>query len=161
MFNLLSPLNGSTRATRQKLRVIVSNVADLGLEIARLPYEILPLSGLKPGGPFVTDMMKDVDLEEKEEEENEEDEEEDEEDEDEDQDDDDNDEEEDDDDDDDDDDDGDDDDDEEEEEEEEKEKKETPRNTTIILSYPWVRVTYDQMGKSIYQLSKARVSCIS
>ena len=37
------------------------------------------------------------------------------------------------------------------------------RKTTIILSYPWVKVTYDEAGKSVYPqiyLAKARVSCI-
>lgn len=104
----LSPFGGSARATREKLREIVSDVAELGLEIARLPFEIRPILDLKPGQPFVADMMKAVDLEEEEED-------------------------------------------------------MISRQTTIILSYPWVKVTYDQMGNSVYQntyLCKARVSCI-
>ena len=101
----LSPFGGSARATREKLREIVSNVAELGLEMARLPFEIRPLSDLKPGEPFVAEMMKDVDPEEE----------------------------------------------------------EVSGKTTIILAYPWVKVTYDETGKGVVQntyLSKARVSCI-
>ena len=108
----ISPFGGSARATREKLREIVSNVAELGLELARLPYEIRPISTLKPGAPFVADMMKIVDLEEA---------------------------------------------------EVDEAGEPVSRKTTIILSYPWVRVTYDKMGKSVYQntyLCKARVSCI-
>ena len=101
----LSPFGGSARATREKLREIVSNVAELGLEMARLPFEIRPLLDLKPGEPFTEDMMKDMDPEED----------------------------------------------------------EVSGKTTIILSYPWVKVAYDGAGKGVLQstyLSKARVSCI-
>ena len=97
---------GNDGATRQKLREIVSNVAELGLEIARLPFEIRPIEDLKPGGPFVEDMMTDVDPDEEE---------------------------------------------------------TISRKTTIILSHPWVKVTYDEMGNGVLPstyLSKARVSCI-
>lgn len=102
----VSPFSGSPRATREKLREIVSDVAELGLEIARFPFEIRPILDLKPGDPFVPDMMKEVDPEETE---------------------------------------------------------VVSRKTTIILSYPWVKVTYDEMGKSVCPktyLVKARVSCI-
>lgn len=101
----LSSFSGSPRATREKLRDIVSKVADLGLELAKLPFEIRPMTELNPGDPFVADMMKDMDPEEE----------------------------------------------------------DVSGMTTIILSYPWVKVTYDETGKSIYQstyLCKARVSCI-
>jgi len=103
----ISPFGGNARATREKLREIVSNVADLGFEIAKLPFEIRPID-LKPGVPFAANMMKSVDLEEEEED-------------------------------------------------------MTSKRTTIILSYPWVKVTYDETGKGVYQrtyLSKAAVSCI-
>ena len=102
----VSSFSGSPRATREKLREIVSDVAELGLEIARLPFEIWPLISLMPGDPFVTDTMKEVDPEEVE---------------------------------------------------------VNSRKTTIILSYPWVKVTYDEAGKCVYPgtyLCKARVSCI-
>lgn len=80
-------------------------MAELGLEIARLPFEIRPILDLKPGEPFVANMMKDLDPEEG----------------------------------------------------------EVSGKTAIILSYPWVKVTYDETGKSVFPsnyLSKARVSCI-
>ena len=80
-------------------------MAELGLELARLPYQIRPKIDLKPGVPFDADMMKDVDPEEE----------------------------------------------------------EVSGKTTIILSYPWEKVSYDEMGKSVTQstyLVKARVSCI-
>ena len=102
----LSPFSGSPRATRGKLRDIVSDVAELGLEIAKLPFEVRSISDLNPGGPFVADMMIDVDQEEG----------------------------------------------------------VISGTTTIILSYPLVKVTYDEMGKSVHSstyLSKALVSCIS
>ena len=101
----LSFIRGSPRATPEKLREIVSKVAELGLELARLPFEIRPEFNLYPGDPFVADMMKNVDPEEG----------------------------------------------------------DVSRNTTIILSYPWIKVTYDETGKGISQstyLCKARVSCI-
>lgn len=101
----LSPFGGSARATREKLRDIVTDVAELGLEIARLPFQIRPID-LKPGDLFVADMMKEVDPEEAE---------------------------------------------------------RVLRKTTIILSYPWVKVKYNEMGKSSYPgtpLIKARVSCV-
>ena len=60
----LSSFNGSPRATRERLRDIVSDVADLGLEIAKHPFEFRSVSDLDPGGPFVANMMKDVDQEE-------------------------------------------------------------------------------------------------
>ena len=84
------------------MREIVSEVAELGLEIAKLPFEILPIACLRLGDPFNPDMMEDVDPEE------------------------------------------------------------AAGNATIILSYPWVKVKYDEMGRSVYPstyLSKARVSC--
>ena len=96
----------STLDTRVPLREIVSDVAELGLEIAKLPFEIWPISNLEPGGPFKADMMEDVDPEEEE---------------------------------------------------------AIPERTTIIISFPWVKVTYDETGRRVYQptyLSKARVSCI-
>ena len=99
----LSPFSGSPRATREKLRDIVSDVAELGLEIAKLPFEIQSISGLNPGGPFVANTMIDVDQQEG----------------------------------------------------------VISETTTIILCYPLVKVTYDEMGKSVNTyLSKARVSCI-
>ena len=102
----LSSFCGSPRATREKLRDIVSDVADLGLEIAKLPFEVQFGSDLNPGGPFVADMMTDVDQEEG----------------------------------------------------------VVSETTTIILCYPLVKVTYDEIGKSVHPsiyLSKALVSCIS
>lgn len=102
----LSSFSGSTRATREKLRDIISKVAELGLELARLPFEIRPITDLNPGNPFVEDMMIDMDPEDE----------------------------------------------------------DISEMTTIILSYPWVKVTYDETGKGVvYQntyLCKARVSCI-
>ena len=101
----LSSFNGSPRATRQKLRHVVSDVAELGLEIAKLPFEVRSISDLDPGGPFVANMMKDVDQQEG----------------------------------------------------------VISETTTIILCYPLVKVTYDEMGKSVNPstyLSKALVSCI-
>ena len=102
----LSSFGSSTRATPEKLKEIVSKVAELGLELARLPFEIRPITDLNPGGDFVADMMKDVDPDEE----------------------------------------------------------AVSAKTTIILSYPWVKVTYDETGKGVvYQntyLCKARVSCI-
>ena len=99
----LSSFSGSPRATREKLRDIVSDVAELGLEIAKLPFEIRSMSDLNYGGPFVADTMIDVDQEEG----------------------------------------------------------VVSETTTIILCYPLVKVTYDEMGKSVNTyLSKARVSCI-
>ena len=101
----LSSFNGSPRATREKLRDIVSDVAELGLEIAKLPFKFRSISDLKLGGPFVANMMIDVDQEEG----------------------------------------------------------MISETTTIILCYPLVKVTYDEMGKSVNPstyISKARVSCI-
>ena len=80
-------------------------MADLGLEIAKLPFKVQFGPGPRPGGPFVADKMKDVDQEEG----------------------------------------------------------VISETTTIILSYPLVKVTYDEMGKSINPstyLSKGLVSCI-
>ena len=59
----LSPFGGSTEstlATREQLRQIVCNVAELGLEIAKLPFEIWP-EKLTPGGSFEMDTMQNVD----------------------------------------------------------------------------------------------------
>ena len=106
LFAEISLFGDSTLATREQLRQIVSDVAELGLEIAKLPFEILPISGLRPGGLFKADMMQDVDPQE--------------------------------------------------------EEVISPK-TTIIISFPWVKVTYDEMGGRVYQstyLNKARVSCI-
>ena len=80
-------------------------MAELGLEIAKLPFEVRSMSGLNPGETFVADTMIDVDQEEG----------------------------------------------------------AISETTTIILCYPLVKVTYDEMGKSTNPstyLSKARVSCI-
>ena len=101
----LSPFGGSARATREKLREIVTDVAELGLEIASSPFEIRPID-LKPGGLFVADIMKEVDPEET---------------------------------------------------------GRVPRRTTIILSYPWVKVKYNEVGKGVFPgtpLVKGRVSCV-
>ena len=43
VLHYLSPFSGSAQATRGKLRKIVSDVAKLGLNIAKLPFEIRPL----------------------------------------------------------------------------------------------------------------------
>ena len=101
----VSPFRGSPLATPEKLREIVSDMAELGLEIGRLPFEIRPTFNLKPGDAFVGDMMTDVDQEGEE---------------------------------------------------------MIPGKITIILSYPWVKVTYDKMGMKVppIYLCKARVSCI-
>lgn len=103
----ISPFGGSTLATREQLRQIVSDVAEFGLEIAKLPFEIWPKSNLPPGRKFDADTMQDVD---------------------------------------------------------------PPVDwaishwTTIIVSFPWVKGSYNEWGRRDYKttyLNKARVSCIS
>ena len=103
----ISPLGGSTLATRGQLRQIVSDVAELGLEIAKLPFAIWPdIHLLWPGVKFKAETMQDVD---------------------------------------------------------------PPKDwaishwTTIIVSFPWVKQSYDECGAKNYgttYLTKARVSCI-
>lgn len=53
----LSLFYGSARATWGTLREIVSDMAELGLEIAKLPFKIQPILELKLGDSFVADMM--------------------------------------------------------------------------------------------------------
>ena len=56
----ISPFGGSTLATREQPRQIVSDVAELGLEIAKHPFQIRP-TNLTPGGSFEVDTMQNVD----------------------------------------------------------------------------------------------------
>ena len=56
----ISPFGGSTLTTREQLRQIVSYVAELGLEIAKHPFQIRP-TNLTPGESFEVGTMQNVD----------------------------------------------------------------------------------------------------
>lgn len=110
LYKEIAPWGGSKRVNKKGLRDIALKAAKLGLELAQLPFRVVPLE-LKPGIPFDHQKMVDIELEGR------------------------------------------------------VAKDSTPKKaTTIILSFPWVKVTYTEGGREVADknnvLCKAQVSCL-
>ncbi|KAF8469760.1 hypothetical protein BDZ91DRAFT_720981 [Kalaharituber pfeilii] len=59
----VAPLGSLKRASKEGLKSLIWKVAKLGLEMAQLPFYIMPRIELKPGDPYEEHTMEDIELE--------------------------------------------------------------------------------------------------